>query len=96
MEAAPTGERGKEIPPPPRQKHGLLRGLPCRTASPKRPPHLVGSFSHELLGRLLPDGGHGDHPADGISLGQGRALVLQLLPGKKQQVTPLVGSLELS
>lgn len=27
-------------------------------------PHLVGSFSHELLGWLLPDGRHCDDPSD--------------------------------
>lgn len=89
MEAAPTGEGGKRYPP---KSTASCEGH----CAEQPPPHLVGSLSHELLGRLLPDGGHGDHPADGISLGQGRALVLQLLPGKKQRVTPPVGAWELS
>lgn len=47
-------------------------GVPGRT-------HQVGSLSHKLLGRLLPDGWHCDHPPDGIVLWQRWALVLEFL-----------------
>lgn len=42
-------------------------------------PHLVGSFSHELLGWLLPDGRHCDDPSDIRVLKVRPCLITQLL-----------------
>lgn len=42
-------------------------------------PHQVGSLTHELLGRLFPDGGHRQHPAHCVLLWQRWALLPQLL-----------------
>jgi hypothetical protein len=52
--------------------------------SPPPPaPHLVGSLSHELLGRLFPNGRHCDDPSD-IRVFKVRAcLVTQLLKVRK-------------
>ena len=72
---------------------GQLSGVTATTVCilgphpPQPRTHLVGSLSHELLGRLLPDGGHCDDPSDIRVLELRTRLVAQLLkPEKMQQV----------
>lgn len=65
-------------------------GIPAPFPRPAPPhpgvPHLVGSFSHELLGWLLPDGRHGDDPSDIRVLKVRARLVTQLLTPRRVNV----------